>query len=86
MLSFALSSRADMQHHTHFRALYQPPPSEQHTHNMGEAIVLYCMTVCFIQWLLMHFLLCHAKAVMACDDAEDELLHGSQLSFVTLVV
>lgn len=53
---------------------------------MGEAIVLYCVTVCFIQWLLMHFLLCHAKAVMACDDAEDELLHGSQLSFVTLVV
>lgn len=73
MLSGALSSRADMQHHTHFRALYQAPPSGQQAHKMGEAVaVLYCTAACLIQRPLMHFLLCHGNMLMACGEAEDE--------------
>lgn len=72
MLSGALSSRADMQHHTHFRALYRAP-SEQHAHKMGEAVaVLHCTAACLIQQALMYFLLCHGNMLMACSEAEDE--------------
>lgn len=72
MLSGALSSRADMQHHPHFRALYQAS-AEQHAHKMGEAVTaLYCTVGCLIQWPLMRLLLCHGNMLMACGEAKDE--------------
>lgn len=72
MLSGALSSRADMQHHTqHFRGLYQAP-SDQQAHTVGEASAgLYCTAACLILGSLMHFLLCHGNMLMACSEAED---------------
>lgn len=75
MLS-ALSSRADMQHHTHLGGLHQPPSELQHTRQHGRrwAILHGCMSRAFDSVLALSWYYANGPPL---DSSAETFVHAS---------